>query len=78
MNILAINVNALYTVWGLCITIGITGLLYYAFQRVDFSKIFKANSTFQIKTIIFFISLAIAIICAIGFCLLINVVVNIF
>ena len=55
MNILAINVNALYTVWGLCITIGITGLLYYAFQRVDFSKIFKANSTFQIKTIIFFI-----------------------
>lgn len=81
MNIfryLAFNAEAFNITWGICLTISITCLLYYCFQRVDFSKFFKANSTFQIKTILFFISLAISIICAIGFCLLLNTLVNIF
>lgn len=78
LNILALDMNAFKISWGLCLTVGLTALLYYCFQKLDFSKLFKANSTFQIKTIILFISLAISIICSIGFCMLLDVVINFF
>ena len=65
-------------IWGVCIASGVTICLYIAFQRIDFSKVFKPNSTSQIKSIILFISLAIGIICALGFSALIYSIFNMF
>ncbi len=65
-------------VWGLSTTLIVCGLLYYAFQALDFSKLFKANSTLQIKIIIVLISLSCGIICGIGMCKLLNLLLDIF
>ena len=45
----------------------VTTLMYVSMQRIDFSKMFKANSTVQIKAIIVCISSAIGFIMALGF-----------
>ena len=79
MSIFLANYIHLYScIWGVCIASGITICLYIAFQRIDFSKIFKPNSTSQIKLIILFISLSIGIICALGFSALIYSIFNMF
>ena len=59
-------------VWGLSVVVTVTILVHYSLQALDFSKIFKSNSTFQIKVIMLFISLSIGIICAIGTCMFLN------
>lgn len=40
--------------------------MYYAMQKIDYSKLFKPNSTRAIIVIITFISAAVAFICMIG------------
>jgi len=59
-------------VWGLAVVITVSALMHYCLQAVDFSKIFKADSTFQIKVIMLFISLSCGIICAVGTCLFLD------
>lgn len=73
-----INTGIIPIIWGLCITVAITLGLYIAFQRLDFSKMFKANSTTQIKVIVLFVSLAIGCIIGVAFSLLLNSILNIF
>lgn len=58
--------NIYNLVWFLSISIAVFALMFYALQKVDYSKIFKANSTFQIKIVIVFLSLAISFACALG------------
>lgn len=73
-----INITVIPIIWGVCITSGITFGLYVAFQRLDFSKMFKANSTVQIKVILLFVSLAIGCIIGLGFSILLNSILNLF
>ena len=68
--------NVILLVWGLSVTFIVTGLLYYAFQSIDFSKIFKPNSTLQIKIIMILMSLSCGIICALGMCKLITLLMS--
>ena len=44
----------------------ITTLMYLSMQRLDFSKLFKANSTTQIKAIIVCVSSAIGFMISLG------------
>lgn len=66
--------NILLLVWGISITLIVSGLLYYSFQAIDFSKLFKPNSTLQIKIIMLLVSLSCGVICAFGFCKLMNII----
>ncbi len=63
-------------VWGLSVCLSTTILMHYCFQALDFSKLFKPNSTFQIRVIILFLSLICGIVCALGVCLLLNSIAN--
>lgn len=45
----------------------VTTLMYLSMQRIDFSKMFKANSTVQIKAIIVCVASAIGFMIALGF-----------
>lgn len=60
----------------LVITILITSLMYVSLQRIDLKKVFKANSTIQIKAIITCLSLAIGFIIASGFLKVIELIIN--
>ena len=51
----------------LVVFILVTTLMYVSLQRIDFSKMFKANSTVQIKAIIVCMSSAIGFMIAMGF-----------
>lgn len=55
----------------------VTTLMYVSLQRLDFSKMFKANSTTQIRAVIVCVSAAIGFIIAIGFNELLNLILNI-
>ncbi len=55
----------------------VTTLMYVSLQRLDFSKLFKANSTTQIRAVIVCVSAAIGFIIAIGFNELLNLILNI-
>ena len=68
--------NILLLVWGISVTLIVSGLLYYSFQALDFSKLFKPNSTLQIKIIMLLISVSCGIICAFGFCKLIDIILE--
>lgn len=65
-------------VWGLAITLCVTVLMHYSLQSLDFSKLFKPNSTLQIKIIILFISLTCGIVCALGICRMLEMFYAIF
>ena len=47
-------------VWEIVTFVTIFSLMFYALQALDFSKIFKQNSTTQIKIVIMAISAAVA------------------
>lgn len=47
-------------VWEVVTFVTIFSLMFYALQALDFSKIFKQNSTTQIKIVIMAISAAVA------------------
>ena len=68
--------NILLLVWGISVTLIVSGLLYYAFQALDFSKLFKPNSTLQIKIILLLISLSCGIVCAFGLCKLMDIILS--
>lgn len=53
-------------VWEVMIFITCFAFMYYALQALDFSKMFKANSTRQIRIIITLISAAVAFTIAFG------------
>lgn len=55
----------------------VTTLMYVSLQCLDFSKLFKANSTTQIRAVIVCVSAAIGFIIAIGFNELLNLILNI-
>lgn len=61
----------------LVVFILVATLMYVSLQRLDFSKIFKANSTTQIRAVIVCVSAAIGFIIAIGFNELLNLILNI-
>lgn len=61
----------------LVVFILVTTLMYVSLQRLDFSKMFKANSTTQIRAVIVCVSAAIGFIIAIGFNELLNLILNI-
>lgn len=54
----------------------VTALSYVSLQKLNFSKLFKENSTTQIVTILLLVSSAIGFIIAIGFNELIGLIVN--
>ena len=68
--------NILLLVWGISVTLIVSGLLYYSFQALDFSKLFKPNSTLQIKIILLLVSISCGITCAFGFCMLLNMLLS--
>lgn len=53
-------------IWFLSIAIIVFSLMFFSLQRLDYSNIFKANSTVQIKIFIIFVSLAVACAVALG------------
>lgn len=53
-------------VWYFVIFIPVSVASYYALMSIDFSKIFKSNSTWQIRVITLLISIALGFIIADG------------
>lgn len=53
-------------VWYFVILIPVSVATYYALMALDFSKLFKANSTWQIRVLSLLISLAVGFILADG------------
>ncbi len=53
--------------WEVVIFIFVFMLMFYAMQALDFSKLFKANKTSQIKIIITFVSAGVAFAISFGF-----------
>lgn len=45
------------TFWFFLFFLGLIPINYFALMAIDFSKIFKANSTWQIRTLVLFASL---------------------
>ena len=60
-------IDTLISLWFFFILIGFTPLTYRALMAVDFSKIFRRNSTWQIRFLVSFISFALALIVAYAF-----------
>lgn len=58
--------DGLMVVWFLAIVIIVTLITYIALNAIDFSKFFKPNSTWQIRILIFFMSLALGFVIALG------------
>jgi uncharacterized membrane protein YwzB len=58
--------------WFFFILIGLTPLTYRALMALDFSKVFRRSSTWQIKLLMSFISICIAFIIAYGFTVVIE------
>ncbi|CCY08125.1 MAG: DUF1146 family protein [Coprobacillus sp.] len=47
-------------IWEVLVFVTIFSLMFYALQALDFSKIFKQNSTTQIKIVIMAVSASVA------------------
>jgi uncharacterized membrane protein YwzB len=60
-------IEKLIIMWFFFILIGFTPLTYKALMALDFSKFFRRNSTWQIKFLMTFISMALAFIIAFAF-----------
>lgn len=60
----------------LVVLILITTLMYVSLQRLDFSKLFKANSTVQIRAIILCVSCTVGVVLALGFCEILELIIN--
>lgn len=53
-------------IWEIGIFIICFILMFYALQALDFSKLFRSNSTKQIKIVILFVSAAVSFMIALG------------
>ena len=62
--------------WEVVIFLFVFMLMYFAMQALDFSKLFKANKTRQIKIIITFISAAVAFSISFGFGHILELIIN--
>lgn len=62
--------------WEVVIFLFVFMLMYYAMQALDFSKLFKANKTRQIKIIITFVSAAVAFSISFGFGHILELIIN--
>lgn len=60
------NYQAYLQVWYFVLLIPISVITYYALMAIDFSKIFKANSTWQIRVLAIIISLVFGFVIADG------------
>ncbi|HEY8395815.1 MAG TPA: hypothetical protein VIK96_03465 [Bacilli bacterium] len=60
-------IDNLITMWFFFILIGFTPLTYRALMALDFSKIFRRNSTWQIRFLMTFISFALSFLIAYAF-----------
>ena len=69
--------NVYNLVWFFTIALVVFSLMFFSLQRLDFSKLFKANSTVQIKIFIVFISLAVGFGVAMGTLKLVELIVNV-
>ena len=58
--------TVLKLVWEVTIFVIVFTSMFIALQRIDFSKLFKPNSTVHIKIVIIFVSAAVAFGVAIG------------
>lgn len=68
--------EAFLQIWYFVILIPVSVATYYALMALDFSKLFKANSTWQIRVLSLLISLAIGFILADGVFGIINRLVS--
>lgn len=62
--------------WEVVIFLFVFILMYFAMQALDFSKLFKANKTRQIKIIITFVSAAVAFSISFGFGHILELIIN--
>lgn len=62
--------------WEVVIFLFVFMLMYFAMQALDFSKLFKANKTRQIKIIITFLSAAVAFSISFGFGHILELIIN--
>ena len=62
--------------WEITIFVVSFAFMFSALQRIDFSKLFKPNSTLQIKIVIIFISMATSFMIALGIGELVDVFIN--
>lgn len=62
--------------WEVVIFLFVFMLMYFAMQALDFSKLFKANKTRQIKIIITFVSAAVAFSISFGFGHILELIIN--
>ena len=62
--------------WEIVIFLFVFMLMYFAMQALDFSKLFKANKTRQIKIIITFVSAAVAFSISFGFGHILELIIN--
>ncbi|HHX80995.1 MAG TPA: DUF1146 domain-containing protein [Acholeplasmataceae bacterium] len=65
-------IDNLITMWFFFILIGFTPLTYRALMAIDFSKIFRRNSTWQIRFLVSFVSVALAFIIAFAFTIILE------
>jgi len=61
------NTENIITLWYFMFFFGFIFITYRALMAIDYSKLFKYNSTWQIKTIVLFISIIIAFLLAYAF-----------
>ena len=64
-------------VWFFSIALIVFSLMFFSLQRLDFSKLFKANSGLQINIFIVFISLATSFGVSFGILKIVELIVNI-
>lgn len=64
-------------VWFFSIALIVFSLMFFSLQRLDFSKLFKANSSLQINIFIVFISLATSFGVSIGILKIVELIANI-
>lgn len=69
--------DILNLVWFFCISLIVFSLMFYSLQKLDFSKLFKSNSTVQIKIFIVFVSLATSFGVSIGILKIVELITNI-
>lgn len=62
--------------WEVVIFLFVFMLMYFAMQALDFSKLFKANKTREIKIIITFVSAAVAFSISFGFGHILELIIN--
>lgn len=65
-------------VWELVVFLASFMFMYYALNAIDFSKLFKPNSTRQIRIIITLVSSAVAFANSFGFGEILKLIANLF